>query len=70
MKTYSIVFLNNSGSFAVESIAHTVQGSWWNSVQNFNGEHDMAFVDVEDANAEYLEALLDADENVVSYSER
>jgi hypothetical protein len=69
-KAYRIVFADNTGSRAVDSIAATVQGSWSNSVQRFDGENDLAFIDVADENAEYLEQMLDDDENVVSYQER
>ena len=69
-KTYRIVFADNAGSRAVDAIAATVQGSWSNSVERFDGENDLAFVNVADENAEYLESILDDDSNVISYSER
>lgn len=68
-KTYRIVFADNSGSFSVDAIATTVEGSWSNSVQRFDGEHDLAFVEVPADNAEYLETILDGDDNVISYAE-
>lgn len=69
-KTYRIVFADNSGSFAVDAIATGAEGSWSNSVQRFDGEHDLAFVEVPAENAEYLENLLDGDDNVISYEGR
>jgi hypothetical protein len=69
-KTYRIVFADNSDSQAVDAIATSAQGSWSNSVPRFDGEHDLAFVEVADDNADYLESILDADENVISYTER
>jgi len=69
-KTYRIVFSDNAGSRAVDAIATTVQGSWSNAVERFDGEHDLAFVEVPADNAEYLESILDDDSNVISYSER
>lgn len=69
-KTYRIVFADNTGSRAVDAIAATVQGSWSNSVERFDGENDLAFVNVADENAEFLESTLDDDSNVISYSER
>jgi len=68
--TYQIIFVDNRGSRAVESIAATVEGSWRNSVERFDGTNDLAFVDVPERNAEYLEKLLDEDDNVISYQER
>ena len=67
MKTYRIVFANNSGSFAVNAIAESCNGSFRDGVERFDGEHDLAFIDVPADNAEYLEEMLDADENVISY---
>lgn len=70
-KTYRIIFNDNRGSFAVDAIAATVQGSWSNSVSNFDGEgHDLAFVTVSEVNAEYLEEILDTDDNVIEYKKR
>jgi len=70
IRTYSIVFRDNAGSRAVEAIADGCGGSWRNSVQSYDGKHDLAFVDVPNDNAETLEQMLDEDENVVSYEER
>ena len=69
-KTYRIVFHDNSGSSAVDVIAASVNGSWSNSVSRFDGEHDLAFIEVPSENAEYLETLLNGDDNVVSYAEQ
>ncbi len=69
-KTYRIVFAENSGSSAVDVIAAAVNGSWSDSVSRFDGEHDLAFIEVPADNAEYLETLLNCDNNVISYSEQ
>ena len=70
MKTYRIEFADNTGSFAVDAIAHSAEGRWYGAVSGSNGTNDMAFVEVDDAAAEYLEEMLDADDNVISYGER
>ncbi len=67
---YRIVFADNAGSFAVGAIAESVQGSWSNSVERFDGEHDLAFIECPVDNVEYLEEILDSDDNVISYGER
>ena len=69
MKTYRIVLANNSGSFAVDAIAHSVGGTWRNCVQKFDGANDLAFVDLPDENREFLEGILEIDGNVISYGE-
>lgn len=69
-KTYRIVFADNYDSFAVDAIAHSVDGLWSDSIQRFNGEHDLAFIEVSEENAEYLEAILNEDENVIYYEDR
>ena len=70
MKTYKIIFNDNSGSFAIDAIATTVQGNWRNTVSNYDGQgHDIGFLDVENENAADLEAILKNDENVVEFSE-
>lgn len=69
-KTYRIVFSDNTGSRAVDAIASSCEGQWRDCVQRFDGENDLAFVDVPTDNAEHLEEMLDADENVISYQER
>ena len=68
--TYRIVFANNTGSSAVEALATSCGGAWSNSVQLFDGESDLAFIDCPEGNTEYLEGLLDDDENVISYDVR
>ena len=68
--TYKIIFEDNRGSFAVDAIATTFQGSWSNSVSNYDGQHhDLAFVTIDRENIESFEAALDADENVIEYRE-
>lgn len=68
MKTYRVVFADNTGSFAVDAIAASVDGVWSDSVRGFDGIHDLSFVKIPEENSEYLETLLDGDDNVVSYS--
>ncbi len=69
MKTYRIVFADNRGSFAVDAYAHGI-GRWYGSVTNYDGEgHDLSFIDVEDDDAQWLEGLMDEDDNVLSYRE-
>lgn len=68
--TYKIIFEDNQGSFAVDAIATTFQGSWSNSVSNYDGHgHDLAFVTVERENAESLEEALEENDNVIEYRE-
>lgn len=69
MKTYRIVLANNSGSFAVDAIAHSVGGTWRNCVQKFDDANDLAFVDLPEENCAYLEETLESDGNVISYGE-
>ena len=69
IKTYKIIMDDNSGSRAIDGIAASCGGDWRNTVGNYDGQgHDIGFVDVPAENAEYLETILDADENVVEYS--
>ena len=69
MKTYKIIFNDNSGSWAIDAIAATVQGNWRNTVENYDGQgHDIGFIDVDDECAPDLEAILKDDENVVEFS--
>lgn len=68
-KTYKIIMKDNTGSRAIDSIAATVEGSWRNCVSRYDGEHDdLAFLDIAADDAEYLEDILEADDNVVEYS--
>ena len=70
MKSYKIIFNDNSGSWAIDAIATTVQGNWRNTVSNYDGQgHDIGFVDVDDENANDLEKILREDENVIKFSE-
>ena len=66
--TYRIVFADNTGSRAAESLAFSCCGSWSNAVQRFDGEHDMAFIECPEENVELLESMMDDDENVISYA--
>jgi hypothetical protein len=70
MKTYRIVFLDNTGSRAVEALAASCGGAWRNAVTAFDGVLDQAIIDVPDASADHLESLLDDDANVVQYAEQ
>ncbi len=70
MTTYRVVFADNTGSFAVAAIAESCNGSWSNAVSRFDGQHDLAFVEVPAENAGHLEQMLDDDDNVIEYGER
>lgn len=67
--TYRIVFDDNTGSRAAESLAFSCGGSWGNAVERFDGEHALAFIECPTENVEYFESLLDEDDNVISYAE-
>ena len=68
--TYRVVFSDNAGSRSAEALAFSCGGSWNNAVQRFDGENDMAFIECPAENVEYLESLMDDDENVISYAVR
>ena len=69
MKSYKVIFNDNSGSWAIDAIATTVQGTWRNTVNNYDGQgHDIGFIDVDDEYAADLEEILKNDENVVSFN--
>ena len=69
MLEYKIIFKDNRGSFAIDAIAHTVQGDWHNIVNNFDGKgHDIGFVDVPSQYAAYMEEILTVDENVIKWN--
>lgn len=68
--TYRIVFGDNSGSRAVQALAVSCGGSWRDGVERFDGENDLAFIECPAENAEFLEGMMDEDENVISYAER
>ena len=68
--TYQIIFAGNTGSRAVDAIASSCGGSWRNAVTRYDGEHDLAFIDVNTDNCEALESMLDDDSNVISYGQR
>lgn len=70
MKTYRIIFADNTGERAADALAHEV-GRWYGTVSNYNGRgHDLAFIDIDDDGyAEYIEQLMEQDDNVLSYSE-
>ena len=71
MKSYRIEFVDNAGSFAIDAISQTVQGSWDSRSCSTDLEGvDFGTVLVADENAEYLEEILGADENVISYTAR
>lgn len=69
MKTYKVIFKENRGCFNVASLADSVKGTWHNAVSEYDGTHDLAFVDVDDDFAPYLEELMMDDENIISWSE-
>ena len=71
MKNYRIEFHNNTGSFAIDTIATTVQGSWDSRSCSTDLEGvDFGSVTVADDNAEYLEEILSADDNVITWNAR
>ena len=70
MKTYRVVFADDSGAHASSALAGSVGGSWRNSVQRFDGENDLAFIECPEEQAEYLEKIMDEDENIMFYQER
>ena len=70
MKTYRVVFANDSGSRASDALAGSIGGSCRNSVQRFDGENDLAFIECPEEQAEYLEGIMDEDGNILCYRER
>jgi hypothetical protein len=66
-RSYKIIFANNQRSFAVNVLSLACDGSWRDSVERYNGKHDLAFIDVREENAAHLEEMLEQDENVLSY---
>ena len=68
--TYEIVFIDNSGALAVNAIAFSCNGSWRNAISRYDGQHDLAFIDLDSDNSEMLELMLDDDDNVISYGQR
>lgn len=71
MKTYRIEFVDNTGSFAIDAIAQTVNGSWDSRMCSTDVSGvDFGSVEVDDENAEYLEEILDADDNVIGWTVR
>jgi len=69
-KSFKIVFADNTGSDAIDALATSAGGTWRNTVSNYDGEgHDIGFIDVPAENADYLEEMLDADDNVIEYNE-
>ena len=68
-KTYKVYLYEDNGNWALDAIASTVEGDWHDFVRNFDGKgNDFGMIDVEtDAQAEYLEALLSNDENVIEW---
>ncbi|TXH40595.1 MAG: hypothetical protein E6Q97_39325 [Desulfurellales bacterium] len=63
--TYRIIFTDgtNQGSFAIDAIADTVNGTWRDS------SDEIGFVTVSVENATALETLLNEDDRVVEYQE-
>jgi len=70
MKSYKIVFKDNTGSKAIDAIAESVNGDFHDTVSNYDGQgNDIGFIDIPEENSSYLEEILDADKNVIEYSE-
>jgi hypothetical protein len=68
-KTYRVVLASNQGSFAAAALASSAGGEFRDTVERFDGTHDLAYIDVPDDSADYLESMLDEDPNVVSYGD-
>lgn len=66
---YAVLFADNSGNFAADAIATTVEARILANTQKFDGELDHALFEVPSGNVQYFEQLLDEDTNVVSYRE-
>ena len=66
--TYRVLFSDNRGSFASDAFAASCEGVSRNCVERFDGERDLALIDLPEENAEFLEALLESDSNVLAYT--
>ena len=71
--TYRVLFSDNRGSFASDAFASdafaaSCEGVSRNCVERFDGERDLALIDLPEENAELLEALLESDSNVLAYT--
>lgn len=66
---YRIVLQDNRGCAPIAAIAESVEGVWFNAVARYDGQHDLVFLELPAENASYLNDLLDADDNVISYEE-
>ncbi len=65
---YRVVLADNQGSFAIDSLASVVSDShWFGTVTRFDGEHDLAHIEVPADEAEYFESVMDDDDNVIEY---
>lgn len=58
---------NDQGGFASAAIANSVDGLVVSTVNNFNGEHDLAIIEFPDSNEELMNDYLDEDQNVITY---
>lgn len=65
MLTIKISFNDNTGSFALDAIAQTVGGDW-DSCSSTNSSGIVTNVD--EGNREFVEEILEADDNVESYT--
>ena len=66
--TYRVLFSDNRGSFASDAISASCERVSRNCVERFDGERDLALIDLPEENAEFLEALLESDINVLAYT--
>lgn len=69
MKLYRIELIDNTGDFAIQRITQSCDGETISSVQNYNGECDLAIINIPDEQSEYLEEILDHDDNIILYRE-
>lgn len=65
--TYRIYMTGDPGSFHVDALAASVEGVWHNTA--LVGDETVAFITLPADHVEYLEELLEADENTISYGE-
>lgn len=68
MATYKVVFADNQGDFAATAYGDTLEGTVTQSVPRFDGELDLAYIQLPDENSAFFEVLMDLDNNVIEYT--
>jgi len=63
---YQIVMAEDQGGFHSSALTHQT-GTVISTVNAYDGERDLAIIDVPEGDREYFESMLDDDENVLSY---